>query len=108
MPYQPPVIRDIFGCEPEEGMESIDFILSRIHPDDIDRLKDAAAQSAHKMETWKCEWRYLHTIQGEVWLAGIAQPVRSEGGAILLPFYQIRFGQHYPGKSDHEAVHIDC
>lgn len=82
-PYSSDGIRDIYGLTPEEAALHPDLALGRVHPDDLHELRESIRVSADRLERWRHEYRVLHPVIGEIWVAGYASPEALPSGDII-------------------------
>jgi PAS domain S-box-containing protein len=82
-PYASPKIEEIYGCKSEDLVESGNLAWSRIHPDDIPRLRESVEKSARNMSLWHEEFRVHHPQKGLIWVEGCSSPVREPDSGIL-------------------------
>lgn len=86
-PYAGPAIFDLFGLRPEEVAEDASPLLTRIHPDDIERAMAGVSESATQLSQWHDEYRYLHPQKGERWFEGRSLPILEADGSVLWHGY---------------------
>ncbi|MBS1188858.1 MAG: cph2 [Rhodocyclaceae bacterium] len=82
-PYASPAMRDVVGFRPEELTDDAMPVLSRVHPDDAERLWATIEASAANLSLWQGEVRYRHPEKGETWIDGKSAPTRQADGSIL-------------------------
>ena len=82
-PFSTDGIRQIYEVEPDQVRESVDCILDRIFPEDLDKVMQSIMQSAETMQVWQLEYRVILPVQGLRWRLGQAQPERLPDGSIL-------------------------
>lgn len=87
MPYASPVIDSIYGIGLEVVSQDFDPVFARIHPEDIERIRDSIAESASTQQPWRDSYRYNHPAKGEVWHEGHSMPLREADGSILWHGY---------------------
>lgn len=80
-------IMDVYEVTPEEVVEDGSIVFSRIHPDDVERIKESIYESARTMEPWVAEYRVNLPIRGRRWLKGIARPEKEKDGSVLWHGY---------------------
>ena len=80
-------IYEIYECIPEDVIEDASIVFDRLHPDDIEEVKESIAISAEKLTLWEEEYRVILPKQGEKYLSGIAKPEREESGSIVWHGY---------------------
>jgi PAS domain S-box-containing protein len=68
-------MRDLSGVPPdrEGGLQTIEFWMEHLHPDDRPRMLDLREQMQDgRLERLSTEYRYLHPTRGEIWLHHLA------------------------------------
>ncbi|GEM_PF-118509 len=86
-PYASAGIRDVYECAPEALREDAAPILSRIHPEDLERVMASIDHSARHLSTWREDYRVLLPSQGLRWLRGQAAPEPLPDGGVLWHGY---------------------
>src|ERR1035437_5046864 len=56
---------------------------SRIHPDDLDPMRDAIARSAKSLETFEMDFRFRDAAGAEVWVEARSKPERTADGGVI-------------------------
>ncbi|WP_236252792.1 ATP-binding protein [Echinicola sp. 20G] len=65
---------DVYGKD-KDHFKSIDFLLSRVHPDDIGMVLKTIVYSTRSMSHWRCEFRIIiNPDEGPRWVIGVASP----------------------------------
>lgn len=62
-------------------------VFARIHPDDLQALRESVLASAQTLELWRTEYRVLVPGERERWVSGQARPARTASGAVLWHGY---------------------
>jgi PAS domain S-box-containing protein len=82
-PFANPAIEQIYGYSPEELAVDAAPIFTRMHPEDIVRVRDILDESARTMTPWRGEFRYRNAALGEIWVEGNLIPTAEPDGATL-------------------------
>ena len=82
-PFASPSIEDILGTSIEEIAKDGNSAFSKIHPDDLARVRESIDESARDLRTWQCEFRVTTRTGGETWLEGRSVPEREADGSTL-------------------------
>jgi signal transduction histidine kinase/CheY-like chemotaxis protein len=82
-PFATERTRDIFGLEPDALAEDAELALSRIHQDDIQRVRASIARSAQTLRLWSEVFRYHHPQKGTIWVEGRSTPLLEPDGSVL-------------------------
>ena len=100
-PYASPHIAEIYDTTPEEVAKGIEFLLARVHPDDLQQLRTTIDESAIKLTPWFNEYRFIRDNGQIRWLSGSSNPEREPDGCTLWHGYiQDVTKQH----EEHEAL----
>ncbi|NVN93544.1 MAG: PAS domain S-box protein, partial [Desulfuromonadales bacterium] len=83
MPYVSARIEEVNGLRPEDMAEDMTEAYARIHPDDMNGVRESIANSANILSSWHCEFRIRHPAKGDVWVEGRATPEPQPNGGIL-------------------------
>lgn len=75
-------IQTVFGATSEELAKNAAFIFDRINAEDLTLLRGSIAESANAMTPWRCEFRYAHPINGEIWLEALSLPASLPNGGL--------------------------
>ena len=87
LPYASPQIKDIYGFPPETATEDASETLTRIHPDDVSRVRDSIAESARTLSLWHGEYRIRNPEKGDIWVEGRSMPeAQPDGGIVWFGF----------------------
>jgi PAS domain S-box-containing protein len=76
-------VREIFELEPEVVLADASQLWSRIHPDDLARIWEAAQHSAATLEPFASEYRLNLPQQGLRWVQNHSHTERLENGAVI-------------------------
>ncbi len=87
MPYASPRIEAIYGISPAALARDAAGVFSTIHPDDVEHVQAAVAESAKSMTLWQSEFRVHSPALGEIWVEGCSAPVRLSDGSVLWHGY---------------------
>ncbi|MBP8184895.1 MAG: PAS domain S-box protein, partial [Pseudomonas sp.] len=82
-PYASTGISDVYGCAPEQVINSADPVFALLHPDDLAAVSASIEHSAQQLCQWQAEYRVLHPTKGLIWLEGRASPERRDDGSTL-------------------------
>lgn len=82
-PYANPRIFDIYGLTPEELREDGSRVFRMMHPDDVDAVNAAIADSARTSTTWRQEFRIRREDGRERWVEGWSVPSPLVDGSIM-------------------------
>ncbi|MDR9864239.1 sensor domain-containing diguanylate cyclase [Pseudomonas baetica] len=80
-------IRDIYELEPDVLLLDAEAIFSRIHPQDITRVRTSIRDSVHDLSPWREEYRVQLPERGLRWVRGEATPEELPGGGVLWHGY---------------------
>lgn len=75
-------IREIYEVEPDEARRDAECIMHRIHPDDVNLLKESIQESAKNLTRWVCDYRVDLPKAGCRWLRGESIPEKLENGTV--------------------------
>ena len=84
MPFSTAAIKDIFGCTPEEVRDDFSVVQKIIHPDDMNRMNAAIAESAENLSPFHLEYRVLLPGQPVRWILTTSMPEKKEDGTIIF------------------------
>lgn len=82
-PFASHGIRDVYELTPEDVKDSIELILERTHPEDLDRFINSIRESALTLKTWECDYRVNLPKKGLRWLRGKAKPEQQPDGTVM-------------------------
>ena len=81
--YMSEGVQDMFGVSPEEALNDSDSIMSRVHEDDQDKVRNAIALSAKTMDKYTVEHR-IYGKHGEIrWLRATSIPISQQDDSII-------------------------
>ncbi|KAF1027557.1 MAG: Response regulator PleD [Pseudomonas sp.] len=80
-------IRDIYEIEQELLQQNAKSVFERIHPQDIERVRNSIRVSAVQMSRWREEYRVQLPQRGLRWIRGEATPEELPGGGTLWHGY---------------------
>lgn len=75
-------IINIFGCLPEDVVDSFDAIAKVIHPDDSERVINDIELSASNLTPFTCEFRVILPEKGIQWIYSNSTPEKLQDGSI--------------------------
>lgn len=75
-------IRNIFGCTPEDVVESFDAIAQVLHPDDAERVVRDIEYSAEHLTYFTCEFRVLIPGKPVQWIFSRSTPEKLPDGSV--------------------------
>jgi signal transduction histidine kinase len=75
-------IINIFGCLPEDVVDSFDAIAKVIHPDDSERVINEIELSASNLTPFTCEFRVILPEKGIQWIYSNSTPEKLQDGSI--------------------------
>jgi PAS domain S-box-containing protein len=73
----------LYGLTPAQLEADEQQLFSRIHPDDLGRVRESVEASARDGVPLFCEFRYQHPTEGEKWLEGRSVPRFNPDGSIV-------------------------
>ncbi|OLF55123.1 diguanylate cyclase [Pseudomonas chlororaphis] len=82
-PYVSDGIRDIYEIEPQQLQLDAEPVFTRIHPDDVARVRSSIRTSAKQLSLWREEYRVQLPQRGLRWVRGEATPERLAAGGVL-------------------------
>jgi PAS domain S-box-containing protein len=83
LPFVSPEFAARYGFEQGEPEETAARFFSRIHPDDLEAMREAIPRSARTLETFECEFRFRLPTGAEVWVDVRSNPKRTADGGVL-------------------------
>lgn len=86
-PYASDGIYQIYEISAEEGRESADRAIERIHPDDAKHVMETIEASARSLKRWQADYRVVLPSRGVRWLRGESTPQRAEDGGTIWHGY---------------------
>ena len=82
-PFTSPAFERFHGVSRSELALDASCVVSRIHPDDRDRVLTSITGSAETLSNWSCEFQVTAPKRGEIWVEGRSVPQREGDGSIL-------------------------
>ena len=83
IPFVSGALTEIFGLQPEDVRDDASPVFSKIHPDDVGRVRKIISESARTLQPWREEFRVLNRDKGEFWIEGHSKPQAESDGSIL-------------------------
>ncbi|MEN5135670.1 MULTISPECIES: diguanylate cyclase [unclassified Pseudomonas] len=80
-------IREIYELEPDVLLLNAEAIFTRIHPQDVSRVRKSIRASADNLSPWREEYRVQLLERGLRWVRGEATPEELPGGGVLWHGY---------------------
>ncbi|WP_207286845.1 MULTISPECIES: diguanylate cyclase, partial [unclassified Pseudomonas] len=80
-------IREIYELEPDVLLLNAESIFTRIHPQDVSRVRKSIRASADNLSPWREEYRVQLPERGLRWVRGEATPEELPGGGVLWHGY---------------------
>jgi diguanylate cyclase (GGDEF)-like protein/PAS domain S-box-containing protein len=80
-------IREIYELEPDVLLLNAEAIFTRIHPQDVIRVRSSVRESADNLSPWREEYRVQLPERGLRWVRGEATPEELPGGGVLWHGY---------------------
>ena len=87
MAYVSQRIEAYYGISPDALKHDASMIFSRLHPQDVERVRASIAESAKNMTLWRDEYRVHSPVLGEIWIEGCSAPTRLADGSVLWHGY---------------------
>ncbi len=82
--YWSPESYEIYGYDPSIGSPTVERWQSRVHPDDLERVKRSIRTALESPDTeYRAEFRIRHPQRGERWLLGFGRVERDARGKAL-------------------------
>lgn len=81
--YISPRCRDIYELGPEELQQDFGRVWAMIHPEDVERVRQANFQSAQQLECFDVEFRLLPPSGCLRWVRAVSQPERQPNGDVI-------------------------
>jgi two-component system sensor histidine kinase/response regulator len=72
----------LLGIPPSTKLDDLNFLLSRVHPDDVARSRGAPLGTTPEEPSYRCEYRVMLGNGGERWIGEKATVLRDVSGAI--------------------------
>jgi two-component system sensor histidine kinase/response regulator len=73
----------LLGIPPSTKLDDLNFLLSRVHPDDVGRSRNAPLETTDEESSYRCEYRVLLDGGGERWIGEKATVTRNDAGEIV-------------------------
>lgn len=81
-PYASAGIERIYGVRPEQVRQDASLVFDKIHPDDLQHVRDTIEASRASGEDWHCEYRVV--VDGQIrWVFGQSRPEFRDNGSTL-------------------------
>ena len=84
VPFSTAAIKDLFDCTPEEVRDDFSLVAKVIHPDDVNRMNAAIAESVKNLSPFQFEYRVLLPGQPVRWILAQAMPEKKADGTIVF------------------------
>lgn len=81
-PFATEKIYDVYEVTPEEVEKDASKVFERLHPEDLERVKESIYKSHKELSTWEYDYRVILPKKGERWLSGMANPERVKDGVL--------------------------
>lgn len=94
VPFTTDAIKDIFGCTPDEVRDDFSPVGKVIHPDDVDRMNAAIAESVKHLSPFQLEYRVLLPGQPVHWIMAKSMPEKQEDGTIVFHGFNTDITDH--------------
>ena len=75
--------RDLYELEPEALQQDFGLVWAMIHPEDVERVRQANLTSARQLKEFDVEFRLLPPSGRLKWLRAVSQPERQSNGDII-------------------------
>jgi PAS domain S-box-containing protein len=87
--YVSPAVERVFGVTAQQWTADREPLFSRMHPDDLPRMRAAIAEAGRNLTAWQGTYRIRHPTKGEIWIEGHSIPERDAAGNVRwLGIYQ--------------------
>jgi two-component system, sensor histidine kinase and response regulator len=73
----------LLGIPPSTPLDDLDLLLSRVHPEDVSRSRDAPLATTPEDPSYRCEYRVVLEDGGERWIGEKATVSRGRSGEIV-------------------------
>ncbi|WP_409301458.1 diguanylate cyclase [Pseudomonas sp. KCJK8993] len=80
-------LREIYEIDPQQLQEDAAPVFERIHPEDLERIRQSIQVSARHLSPWREEYRVCLPERGLRWVRGAASPESQPGGGVLWHGY---------------------
>ena len=82
-PYANDALLEFAGIHPDIVTTDPSAVSARIHPDDLESLRDSVKRSFADMQAHSAEFRYHHPTLGWRWFQTISKPRKKENGTVV-------------------------
>lgn len=86
-PYASEGVRNVYELSPLQLQNDASLIFNRLHPDDLEAVNQAIADSAKNLTVWHQQYRVILPKRGILWLEGNAKPESRADGSTLWHGY---------------------
>ena len=83
IPYASVGIESVFGIKPADVLADVSLVMSMIHPDDRQTVRDSIMHSARTTQPWHSEYRVVQPDGRPKWILGHAVPELEPDGSVL-------------------------
>jgi PAS domain S-box-containing protein len=83
IPFASEQIRKLYEVPAEATADDASQFFSRIHPDDVERVKESIQRSRNTLTVWECDYRVLLPSRGLRWFQCAARPELLVDGSVL-------------------------
>ena len=73
----------LLGIPPSTALDDLDQLLSRVHPDDVARMRSAPIDTTPEAPSYRCEYRVMLDGGGERWIGEKATVSRNKFGGVV-------------------------
>jgi two-component system sensor histidine kinase/response regulator len=73
----------LLGIPSSTRLDDLNRLLSRVHPDDVERMRSAPVDTTPEAPSYRCEYRVLLDDGGERWIGEKATVSRNQFGAVV-------------------------
>jgi PAS domain S-box-containing protein len=87
-------IMNIFGCKPEDVIDTFEPINKVIHPEDVQRVVDDIENSAKNLTFFSCEFRVILPKKGVQWIYSRSIPEKLPDGSITWYGFNANITEH--------------
>ncbi len=70
VPEMGPRALDLLGIPAEDIMNDVRALVSRVHPGDLNRLRESIMAIIEPAAPWNCTFRFRHPQRGTIWIEG--------------------------------------
>ena len=81
-PYVSPQIEDMLGYTPDEWLSAPDFWVQAVHPDDRERVLEAARRIERSGDAWSLEYRVMTKDGRAVWVNDRGRPLETDDAGL--------------------------